>query len=329
MPRLNGKWVEKYWLSTAIVVVVAAAFIIPEGGRFLLDIGLVDVGVVTVMLLSGMKIPFRRFWHLLRHPAAIIVALLSIFVVSPLVAVLIGEVYGFSGAPDRLAVLILAAEATTLASCIVLTEVAGGDVAFAVIVSLFANLLSAFLTPLIFEVFGNAVVEVDPLAMMGELALKIALPVVAGQLLRLPLETWVAKYAKRMSIFSQLVILTMLFTGISAGLERLSGGALLVAKIVVFAALLHGALLVINALLARLVSRSDKERCAFVLAASQKTLPAAILIWKHQFQALPMGVMIAVSYHLIQLVADSILAPGFRKLPLIRDKRGTTVRRDI
>ena len=92
-------------------------------------------------------------------------------------------------------------------------------------------------------------------------------------------------------------------------------------RIIALVVLFHLALLVANALIALVAARTAGQRTAFVMCSSQKTLPAAILIWKSYFPALPLGPIVAVAYHLTQLVADSILAPGFKRLPLIRAGR--------
>jgi predicted Na+-dependent transporter len=101
-------------------------------------------------------------------------------------------------------------------------------------------------------------------------------------------------------------------------MERLEGFHTVLAKVALFAVALHFVLLVLNAALSRLLMRSADQRTAFVLCSSQKTLPAAILIWKSYFPATPLGPIVAVVYHLVQLVVDSILAPSFKKLPLVR-----------
>ena len=85
------------------------------------------------------------------------------------------------------------------------------------------------------------------------------------------------------------------------------------------AVLLHGAMLIINAVLARVAARTPETRTAFILCSSQKTLPAAILIWKSYFGTLPLGPLIAVTHHMLQLVVDSVAAPGFKRLPLVRN----------
>ena len=296
-----------------------AGLIFPDGGRALLDMGAVDVGIVTMMLISGMKIPFERFKEVLRRPLPAVAALISIFCLAPPVALAAAHVLGFDAAADRLAVLILAAQATTLATAIVLTETAGGDTALAVVVSVSSNLLSALVTPAVFQLFCDAEVHVDQSAMIHSLLLKIAVPVAVGQLLRIPFKAFVTKHAKRLSFVSQALILIILYAGISSGHAQLEGGGVIV-RVIGWALLLHGTMLLLNALMARVLIRTSETRTAFVLSASQKTLPAAILIWHNQFSHLPLGISAAVSHHIIQLVVDSLLAPAFRSLPLIRRK---------
>jgi hypothetical protein len=77
---------------------------------------------------------------------------------------------------------------------------------------------------------------------------------------------------------------------------------------------------VVTAAAARLATRDPGRRTAFVLCSSQKTLPAALLIWNSHFPSLVLGPLVAVAHHVLQLVADSLLAPDFLRLPLVRNR---------
>ena len=103
-------------------------------------------------------------------------------------------------------------------------------------------------------------------------------------------------------------------------MPRLSQSGLILLNVFAIVILLHPALLIANALIMKIMSGDSGTRTAFILCASQKTLPVAILIWKNYFPALPLGPLVAVGYHLFQLIMDSILAPGFMRLPLVREK---------
>jgi predicted Na+-dependent transporter len=48
---------------------------------------------------------------------------------------------------------------------------------------------------------------------------------------------------------------------------------------------------------------------ALVFCGSQKTLPNGIYLWQHFFSENPIGALPLALYHLIQLIADTLLVP--------------------
>jgi sodium/bile acid cotransporter 7 len=308
----------RWWLAVAVALVVTLALLVPQGAARVIRWHVIDAGVVVVMFLGSLKLDATRFRDAARQFRLVALSLVVVFALAPLAALGLASAFGLDGAGDRLAVLICAAQASTLATAIVLTEVGGGDVALAILITVVNNVATVVLTPLIFRLLGETSVEVDHLSMAGEMALKLLAPVLLAQLARRWLAGFARRNGRRLSIFSQLVILIYIYTGVSSSAERLAGAGSLVLRVLAFAAALHLLLLLASALIARVASSRAEARAAFVLCSSQKTLPAAILVWKSHFAELAAGPLVAVAYHLLQLVADSILAPGIRRLPLIR-----------
>jgi sodium/bile acid cotransporter 7 len=318
-PSRVGALLVRWWLAAAVVLTVAAALLAPGGAPHVIRWHVIDIGVVVVMFLGSLKLDLARFREAARQVRLVGLSLVSVFALAPLAAVGLALAVGFDGDEYRLMVLICAAQASTLATAIVLTEVAGGDVALAILLTLVNNVATVALTPLVFRVLGDARIEVDHLAMAGELAAKLLVPVALAQLARRWLAGFARRHGRRLSVCSQLVILIYVYTGVASSAARLSGSGVLVLRVLALAAALHALLMLLNAVAARFASPSPGARTAFVLCSSQKTLPAAILVWKSHFPHLAAGPLLAVAYHILQLVVDSILAPGFRRLPLIRD----------
>jgi sodium/bile acid cotransporter 7 len=272
------------------------------------------------MFLGSVKLSPDQFRKATKQPWALLLSMISVFGAAPMISLGIAHLLGMNGEEDRLAVLLCSTQATTLATGIVLTEIAGGYVAMAMVITVASNALSTVLTPLGFRVFGGgAEVNVNSLAMAGELALKILLPVLLAQLLRPLLGNWAERHSRRLSFICQFIILLIIYTGVSAGLDILNERPYVLLKVAMMAFVFHITLVLFNAAVFSRVSEDSMHRTAFVLCSAQKTLPAGILIWKSYFPALPLGPMVIVCYHIIQLVVDSALAPSFTKLPLIRN----------
>lgn len=313
---------NRYWLAGAIVVTVVAAFLLPGPARALPETFAIDIGVVVIMFLGSLKLEPRRFKEAVSRGQLVLLSLVVVFAVSPVVSLGLGSLIGFGSPDDQLSVLICAAQASTLTSAIVLTEVAGGDVALAMVITVVNNIATVGLTPLVFRLLGGAEVDVDYPAMIIGLSLKILAPVVAGQIVRLWLKNWTMRHKRKLSVASQLIILMYIYAGVGAAMERLSEtGPALLGRVIGLAAALHLTMLVLSALIARVATRNPGSRTAFVLCSSQKTLPVAIMIWKSHFPLLAIGPLVAVAHHMLQLVVDSVMAPGFLKLPLIRRRK--------
>jgi len=313
---------NRYWLAGAIVVTVVAAFLFPGPARALPETLAIDIGVVVIMFLGSLKLEPKRFKEAVTRGHLVLFSLVAVFAVSPVVSLGLGSLIGFGSHDDQLAVLICSAQASTLTSAIVLTEVAGGDVALAMVITVVNNIATVVLTPLVFLLLGGAEVDVDYPAMILGLTLKILVPVVAGQIVRLWIKEWAARHKRKLSVTSQLIILMYIYAGVGAAMERLSEtGPVLLGRVIGLAAALHVAMLLLSALVARVATRNPGSRVAFVLCSSQKTLPVAIMIWKGYFPLLAIGPLVAVAHHMLQLVVDSVMAPGFMKLPLIRKRK--------
>ena len=299
---------------------VVAALIFPAPGLVLPDYYVIDIGVVVVMFLGALKITPDRFKKAINRVDLLFLSGITVFIVAPAASLGLAWVLGLDEGTDRLAVLVCTAQASTLATAIVLTEVAGGDVALAMVITVVNNVVTVFLTPLIFKVATDAEVEVDHLAMAGEMALKILTPVLAAQLVRRRLAGFVSRHKRRLSVTSQLIILVYVYAGVAAASQRLEGAGQVLARVVVLVTALHATMLLFSAIVSRIIARSPEMRVAFVMCSSQKTLPAAILIWKSYFASIPIGPLVAVAYHMLQLVVDSMLAPGFLRLPIVRNR---------
>ncbi len=314
------EFLTKYWLAGAIVLTVVVALVFPAPGLAMPDYYVIDIGVVLVMFLGALKITPDSFRKAINRVDLLTLSGISVFVVAPAASLGLAWVFGLDEGTDRLAVLVCTAQASTLATAIVLTEVAGGDVALAMVITVVNNVATVVLTPLIFKVAADAEVEVDHLAMAGEMALKILTPVLAAQLVRRRLEGFVSRNSRRLSVTSQLIILVYVYAGMAAASQRLEGAGQVLSRVAVLVIALHAAMLIFNAIVSRIATRSPEMRVAFVMCSSQKTLPAAILIWKSYFASIPIGPLVAVAYHMLQLVVDSILAPGFLRLPIVRNR---------
>jgi sodium/bile acid cotransporter 7 len=300
---------------------VLLGLLFPAVGLALPRCHIIDVGVVTVMFLGGLRLSREAFRQAASRVPLLLGSLVVVFGLAPLMALGLGELLGLSSLNDRTAVLLCSAQASTLATAIVLTEVAGGDVALAMVMTVVNNAASVLLTPIAFRLFVGAEISVDHWSMSLELLVKIVCPVIAAQGARIWLAAPAKRYGKQLSLVSQIIVLTYVFAGVAAGQRYIAEHPHTIFRVLALVASLHLFLLFCSAVASRVMCRCAPERVAFTLCSAQKTLPAAMLLWKSHFPLLPLGPVVAVAYHMLQLVVDSLLAASFTRLPFIADVR--------
>jgi len=143
--------------------------------------------------------------------------------------------------------------------------------------------------------------------------LVVVVPVALGQVLRQFLWNKAEPLLMGIRLIPQLIILVFVYSGFSVATGQINGNADVVLRIVVVSALLHAILLTWNFFMSVLFRMDSSTGTAIVFCGSQKTLPNGIYIWQHFFGDNPIGAIPLALYHLIQLIADTLLVPLFER----------------
>ena len=219
----------------------------------------------------------------------------------------------------RLGLYVAAATPCTLASASVWTRRAGGNDAVAIMVTVLTNLSCFVITPLWMVFFTGRSVDSESVqlgAMVYKLGLLVVLPMAGAQLLRRlshKVGGWAVANKTALSVGAQLGILTMVLVGaIRTGMrlrEPGSGGlALPFVAMLVAVLVLHLTMLFAGVFLGRVLGLRREDRIAVGFAGSQKTLMVGLQVAvDHGLSILPM-----VTYHVGQLLADTVVADWFR-----------------
>jgi sodium/bile acid cotransporter 7 len=244
----------------------------------------------------------------------IIPVLASTYILAPIVAYGLSQALAPESDENFLpAMMIMAAQAGSLASAIALTLMAGGNRELALICTLISNGFTVLLTPFVLELSIGTKVAFPIFEMIARMALVILLPVAVGQLLRPVFWERARRAHDFIRIIPQFIILMFVYTGFSAATGQLSQDKDLVLRFFAACALLHLVLLGANTLLSGALKLQWPDRTALILCGSQKTLPNGIYIWNTFFVSNPYGAVPLVLYHLFQLIVDTLLVPFFEK----------------
>ncbi len=323
-----GGFLKRNWFVCGIVGAVALGFAVPAVGRALdAGRGLSTAAVVAIFVLSGLSLPVEALGKGLRRLRTHAMLQVYVFAVPPLLFLLTGG-WLADVLDGRLLVGIyaLAVFPTTISSCIVLTQLAGGNAATAIFNAVLANLLGVFLSPVLLTVLlrgGQAALPAERVAgIFLALAGKVLLPFAAGQLLRIRLRAFADRRRKRLASAGGGLILLVVFLAFC----RAAGGGALAglrpAELAGPLAYLAGANVVLTAGAygaARLLRLDRGDAIAAVFVGPQKTLAMGVPLLTTVFGSRPelLGVAMVpiLFYHPWQLmtagVARNLLARRF------------------
>jgi len=270
--------------------------------------------VGVMMCISGFTLNTDKLRSQASNLGAIGLVLLSTYCIAPLVAY--GLAVGFQpkgNADFLIAVMIMAAQASSLASALALTVLARGNQEIALIFTLISSSLTVVLTPFILQLSVGAEVELPVGSMILKMLLVVILPITLGQVLRRFLWNKVQQFIKGIRLVPQMIILVFMYTGFSVATGKIQDNTEIVLRIFLVSALLHAILLGWNFCISLLFRLDSGTGTALVFSGSQKTLPNGIYLWKEFFGHIQIGPLPLVIYHLIQLVVDTFLVPFFEK----------------
>lgn len=321
---MKANWFLRNWFLVGLVLAVAMAWVLPEGGAhggWLPVAFLTRAGVVLIFLLQGLTLASEQIWRGLVRWRLHLLIQSFIFGVAPLVA--LGFVITAGRfMPEDLATgfIFLGALPTTISSALVFTTLAGGNVTLALVNTTIANIAGVLLTPLWVSFFVRVQGESISLGpVILKVALLILLPLIVGQILRRWLHRVADARKKQFGILSSCIVLFIVYCSFSDSVVSgfwvqtglgMSLGA--VGLVLGYFALIMGAVL----LVARGLRLGPSDRPAVVFCASQKTLAAGVPMATLIFGAGPaLGLILLpiMLYHPLQLLVGGALIGRYQK----------------
>jgi BASS family bile acid:Na+ symporter len=171
----------------------------------------VTVTIFSLMLAIGVNHSFRQITYLARQPGLLVRSLLSVIVLVPgIVGVLLWAFPLPPAVATGLAVLAAAPGAPVTTKR---TEIAGGELAYAVNLQLTLAVLAVVVTPLIlsvyFSVFDLVIERVAPLDVARQIARVTFLPIIVGFLIRRFLPAVAARIGNPLRILSNILLIIL------------------------------------------------------------------------------------------------------------------------
>jgi sodium/bile acid cotransporter 7 len=320
MPGMILGWLKRNWFLAGIITALLLGFLVPEVEPVLNRGGIArTVLIVLLFLIAGFTLPSESIARGLRDFRLHLYVQTFIFLFIPgfflLTTLPFRSLWDHQLYAGIFAVAVLP---TTISSCIVFTQISGGNVMGTMFNAAAANMLGVILSPLLLSVLmsgsGDPLPAAEMLKILKNLSLQMLIPIACGQILRRFFQDIATKQKKRLSVASNIFILSILFFAFSKTAQNPNFLGNLRSLLGPFAylAAAHLLLLFIAYEGARLLHFSRGNTISVLYTAPQKTLAVGIPLISTYFASTPEALGIAllplVFYHAWQL-----LVAGFVK----------------
>jgi len=313
-------YLGKYWFFIGVASVVLAAFCFPALGTVMREWHFLNVAIFVAFLITGLTLETKQIVKEIRNVKAISAALGSCFILFPVLAFLLAKVFFPGDTHDHANMIvgacILGVAPVTIASGTVLTYVARGNVPLSLFICVAASLTAMFTIPFSLKILlqFEQDMQLPVLQMIRSLVFIVLVPTIIGQLLRVKVKDIVTAWRKGFSIFSQIVVLLIIFNAVSKSTPQITQLGLRIVFVFVFVVGLHTIILLANFGIAKLIRLNRASTAAFTIHTSQKTLTVSYIVWDGYFAAaFPLAMIPTIAHHLTMLIMDTAGAQRFRR----------------
>ena len=276
-----------------------------------------DVVIVLIFFFSGLILNAREIRSGLMDTKGIAIALVIIFLVSPITGALFGMTSLSTGI--KIGVFLVAVMPTTLSSGVVMTGAAGGNMAHALVITILANGLAVFTIPVALSLLlnlvgGTAVVTIDKLAIVMKLGFYVLLPLCTGLTIKFFTKSFMGRFALKLQVLNQWLVLGIVWMAMSQARDAIinSGGSVGIVFLLVFG--FHGILLSCAGLFSKLLKLGRGRRESVIFMGSQKTLPLSVILQVSLFPQYGLALVVCVLHHMVHLLMDGYLVGRLRKI---------------
>lgn len=217
--------------KTFAIWVIVFAFIAAEFPEtFKMFVPWIPYLLGIVMLGMGLTLTFKDFGEVTRNPKAVIIGVISQFVVMPLIAFTLAKAFQL---PADLAIgVILVGCCPGGTSSNVMTFLARGNTALSVACTTISTLLAPLLTPAVFYLFASQWLEINAGAMFISVLQMVLLPIFVGVVLRTIFKDKIAQFSQTMPLISVIAIVLIVTAVVAVSKDRIIESGLLIFGVV-------------------------------------------------------------------------------------------------
>jgi solute carrier family 10 (sodium/bile acid cotransporter), member 7 len=324
------RWIKTNGFILGLFAVVPLAFAFPDPGArngWLHPDLLQNFGIALILFLQGLSMPLEKVKKGAGNWRLHVIIQSFTFLIFPTVGLGMGFILQILWPGEPAAIrdgfLYLCVLPSTVSTSVVLTSVAGGNTAAAILSAAFSNVVGVVLTPLLVSFLMHATGKVGSSGSFGPLLLQITmltlLPFAAGVGFRPFVRLWVDANKKWVNRISNTVILFFVYSAFCDSVkERIwhQYGLLLTVQVLLCVMALFAIISLLIHIASRLARLNREDAIACYFCSVKKTLamgiPLAILIFGSRSD-LSLILLPIMFYHPFQLLTNGILANRWAK----------------
>lgn len=279
---------------------------------------MISLGIAFVFFFYGVKLDPVQLRAGLSNWRLHLLIQLSTFLIFPAIVLLLMQVTPWIDPDFRLGISYLSALPSTVSASVVMVSIAGGNLPGAIFNASISSLLGVILTPAWMGFLdGGGAGEIDFWSTLGELTLKVILPVALGILAHGWLFPKLKTILPKLKYVDQTVIMMIVFTSFAESFSQRVFSAYRISTLLTVSVTVLGIFVliwIILELISRFLGFSIEDRITTLFCGSKKSMVHAVVIGKVIFpDAAVLGLVLlpVMLYHVQQLILGSILAGYF------------------
>jgi solute carrier family 10 (sodium/bile acid cotransporter), member 7 len=326
-PAIVPAWIRSNGFILGLFGVVILAFLFPEPGArngWLHPDLISDFGIALILFLQGLSIPLEKVRRGAGNWRMHVIIQVFTFVIFPIVGLgfqlLLPHIWADEPEAIKQGFLYLCVLPSTVSTSVVLTSVAGGNTAAAILSAAFSNIVGVILTPLLVSLLMHATGHSGPIGpLLIQITMLTLLPFTVGTVLRRFVRDWVDANKRWINPVSNGVILFIVYTAFcDSVIERIwdKYGVVLTVEVLLIVVFLFVTISLLIYLTSRVARLNRQDSIAVYFCSVKKTLamgvPLAMLIFGARAD-LSLILLPIMFYHPFQLFVNGMLANQWGK----------------
>ncbi|MCK5835825.1 MAG: bile acid:sodium symporter [Desulfobacula sp.] len=312
--------IKKQWFLFSLVIIFAAVIFDRSDSLSIFGIALknnhgTDVIIFIIFIFSGLMIESNQIIAGIKDIKSTLLALAVIIIFAPIAALLLSVFPVDTGV--IIGLFIVSVMPTTLSSGIVMTGIAGGNMAHALFVTIMSNFIGIFSIPVILSIllaFLNQGKEltIDQGAIIIKLILLVCFPLAIGIAAKAKIFRADQLAKCKLQIVNQCLIILIIFISLGGAKQVLLGKGTAIFSILILVSVFHLMLLGFSFLLVTFFKVKQGRYESIIFMGSQKTLALAVMIQVTYFSEFGIALLVCVTHHIVHLMMDGYLSTKLR-----------------